>query len=308
MPARTCSVLGLLTFLALVAEAQQDAPGPVPLAELAIRGDRDWERLADGSLGVITEFRGAGGAAIPAYLRKPAGPGPFPVIVMLHGGPHGKEVTVATGRSSPPAGEFAGAGWAVLAIDYRPDPGPPPQAVLEDSMAAVAAVRQLPFLDADRVGLLGGSRGGGVVSRLLSRIEIKGAVLCAPAGLDLIEVKKAAGRGEPVAGVLKKMVASMEQQRGAAAEDIEKDPARFGYSSALTEAAQARCPVLVVSGRNDPASPASVVLVYVEALRAAGKRAEPYLPDNGPHGFYFGHPDIPETKEAARRAAGFFRE
>src|SRR4051812_23556988 len=156
MPKRTCSVLGLLALLTPVAEAQQDAPGPVPLAELATRGDRDWERLADGSLGVITEFRGAGGVAIPAYLRKPAGSGPFPVIVMLHGGPHGKEVTVATGRSSPPAGEFAGAGWAVLAIDYRPDPSPPPQAVLEDSMAAVAAVRQLPFLDADRVGLLGG--------------------------------------------------------------------------------------------------------------------------------------------------------
>jgi dipeptidyl aminopeptidase/acylaminoacyl peptidase len=308
MPRQTCNVLGLLALLAPVSEAQQDDPRPVPLAELATRGERDWEKLADGSLGVITEFRGTGGAAIPAYLRRPAGPGPFAVIVMLHGGPHGKDVTVATGRSSPPAQEFSAAGWAVFAIDYRPEPSPPPQAVLEDSMAAVAAVRTLPFLDAGRVGLLGGSRGGGVVSRLVSRIDVQGAVLCAPAGLDLIELKKAVGRGEEVAGVLKKMVANLEQQRGAAAEEIETDPARFGYSSALTEAARARCPVLVVSGRNDPSSPASVVLVYLGALRAAGKRAEQYLPDNGPHGFYFGHPDIPETREAALRAAGFFKE
>src|SRR5204863_7048721 len=44
-----------------------------------------WERLPDGSLGMPTEFEGAGGLAIPAYIRKPAGAGPFPVIVMAHG-------------------------------------------------------------------------------------------------------------------------------------------------------------------------------------------------------------------------------
>jgi dienelactone hydrolase len=226
---------------------------------------------------------------------------------MLHGGAYSTETTMAMGRSTPPSGDFVRAGWAVFAIDYRPDTSPPPPLVIEDSIAAVQAVRTLPFIDAGRVGLLGGSRGGGVVSRLLSRIDCKGAVLCAPAGLDLIEVKKAAARGEEVIGVLKKMVANMETQRGAKAEEIEKDPAGFGYSSALTEAAQARCPVLIVSGRNDAASPRSVVEVYADRLRTAGKTVDAYLPDNGPHGFYFAHPDIPETKEAAKRAVAFFQ-
>jgi acetyl esterase/lipase len=147
-----------------------------------------------------------------------------------------------------------------------------------------------------------------VVSRLIARIDCQGAVLCAPAGLDLIEIKKAAARGEEVVGVLKKMVANLEQQRGATAEEIEKDPARYGYSSALTEASQARCPVFLISGRNDPSPPRSVVDVYISRLRAAGKHVDAYLPDNGPHGFYFAHPDIPETYEAARRARAFFEQ
>ena len=303
----TIASLCLLVLLAGRVLAQSNDSRPVALAELANRADREWEPLPDGSLGIVTEFHGAGGVAIPAYLRKPKGPGPFPVVVLLHGGPYGKEATFSLGRSSPPAGEFAKSGWAVFAIDYRPDTSPPPPIVLEDSIEAVNAVRKLPFLDPHRVGLMGGSRGGGVVSRLLSRIDCKGAVLCAPAGLDLIEIKKAAARGEEVIGVLKKMVANLEQQRGATAEDIEKDPARYGYSSALTEVAQARCPVFLISGRNDPASPRSVVDVYLRQLRAAGKQADAYLPDNGPHGFYFAHPDIPETHEAARRAAAFFQ-
>jgi acetyl esterase/lipase len=300
--------LCLLAFLTHTVLAQSDDSRPVPLAELANRPDADWENLSDGSLGSVTEFRGAGGLAIPAYLRKPKGPGPFPVIVLLHGGPYGKEATFSLGRSSPPAGEFARAGWAVFAIDYRPDMSPPPPIVLEDSTEAVNAIRKVPFIDPGRVGLMGGSRGGGVVSRLISRIDCKGAVLCAPAGLDLIEIKKAAARGEAVVGVLKKMVANLEQQRGATAEEIEKDPGRYGYSSALTEAVQARCPVFVISGRNEPASPRSVVDVYVSRLRAAGKRVDAYLPDNGPHGFYFAHPDIPETHAAARRARAFFQQ
>ena len=75
----------------------------------------------------------------------------------------------------------------------------------------------------------------------------------------------------------------------------------------MTEVAQVRCPILIVNGLNDDDSPPSIIDVYVKKLRAAGKQVETYLPSNGPHGFYFGHPDIPEWKEASQRAVGFFR-
>ena len=46
----------------------------------------DWEQFPDGSTGQVTEFKGVGGVAIPAFIRKPSGTGPFPVVVLLHGG------------------------------------------------------------------------------------------------------------------------------------------------------------------------------------------------------------------------------
>jgi endo-1,4-beta-xylanase len=48
--------------------------------------------------------------------------------------------------------------------------------------------------------------------------------------------------------------------------------------------------------------------VYVKKLRDVGKQVETYLPENGPHGFYFGRPDIPESKEVARLAVAFFQQ
>ena len=268
-----------------------------------------WEELSDGSLGQETEFRGVGDVAIPAYVRKPKGDGPFPVIVLLHGGRYGKAATMGLGRSTQsPVGDFIQAGWVVYSIDYRPSEKIAIVPIeFDDSVEAVKAVRKLPFVDPYRIGLMGGSHGAQVSSRLVSRVDVSGAVLCAPAAIDLIEVKKAAERGEPVVEILKKMIADMEAERGAQAEEIEKDPAKYGYSSALTEAAGVRAPILVVNGRNDDNSPTTVIDAYVTKLRAAGKQVETYLPENGPHGFYFGHPNIPETKEAAERMVAFFQ-
>lgn len=268
------------------------------------------ERFKDGSTGRVTVFAGVGGATIPAYLRKPAGLGPFPLVIMLHGGGYGAAATYGLGRSMrPPTSDFIKAGWAVYAIDFRPGDGKKlPVIEYEDTVLAVKAARALDGIDSRRVGVIGGSHGGNVMSRVVSRTEVQGAVLCAPAALDLIQVKKAATAGEPVVGVLKKMIAEMETKHGAKAEEIEKDPAKFGYTSALTEVAGVRCPILIVNGRNDDNSPVSVINTYVGRLQAAGKQAETYMPDNGPHGFYFGRPDIPESKEASNRAMAFFKK
>jgi len=190
------------------------------------------------------EFEGVGGVKIPAYIRKPAGDGPFPAVVMLHGGRYGKEATVGMGRGvRSPMADFIKEGWAIFSIDYRPSDKMLLPIEIDDSVLAVKALRAMPFIDSKRLGLLGGSHGANVSSRLASRLDVVGAVLCAPAAIDLIEVKKAVTAGkEPVVQILKRMIADMEKERGAPLEEIAKEPAKFDYSSALMEAGRRSLP------------------------------------------------------------------
>ena len=141
---------------------------PMPKTKDAAASVNDkWEELPDGSLGQETEFVGVDGVAIPAYVRKPKGAGPFPVIVMMHGGKYGKGATLGLGRSmQSPTAEFIAAGWAVCSVDYRPSEKISIVPIeFDDTVEAVKTARKLPFADASRVGLIGGSHGGQVLSR-----------------------------------------------------------------------------------------------------------------------------------------------
>ncbi|MFB3828215.1 MAG: alpha/beta hydrolase family protein [Bryobacteraceae bacterium] len=287
-------------------------------ASFLVEAEEPWERFDDGSAGRVTTFTGAGGVEVPAYLRKPAGPGPFPVVVLLHGGAASPPVTYSLGRATiPPVADFVAAGWAVFCADFRPKAAAR-SIEWEDAIAAIETARRLPFIDGRRVALFGGSHGAGVIARLTSRTDVQCAVLCAPAALDLIEVSKAVNRGVEVVGVLKKMIAEAEKRHGATMAEIEKDPAKYNYESALTEASRVRFPILIVNGRNDTSSPTPVVQAYADRLRALGKTVDTYFPDNGLHGFYFGFLDnrgtgkppnvTAETKEAARLAVAFIRK
>ncbi len=279
----------------------------VVAAARAAAGD-DWESFADGSRGQATEFRGAGGLVIPAYIRTPKGAGPFPAIVMLHGGSYRKGASAGMGRSNKaPVTAFLQAGWAVYCTDYRPNDRISIEEIeTDDTVEAIKAVRKLPFIDGRRVGLWGASHGANVSSRVIARADLRGAILCAPAAMDLIEVKKADGRGEPVVPILRKLIADMEAKHGAKAEEIEKDPNQYGYSSALTEIDKVRCPLLILNARDDDNSPVSIMELYVQKLRTAGKPVDTYFPPKGGHGFYVGRQDGPEYKEGTERSVAFF--
>lgn len=289
-----------------------------------------WEKLPNGILGRLAGFDGAGGVKIAGYVRKPAGAGPFPIVIILHGGgPTARATSAATeeartklaadeavragnilGRASnPPIPDFLAQGWAVYSIDYRTNPRYTLDPLeWEDTLIAVKKARAFDFVDPDRMAMIGGSHGGHVAARMVSRVNLACAVLCAPAGLDLLMLADLAGKGTPVGGN-QKLIREMEQRTKAKMADIERDPAAYQYSSPLTEIAKVRCPILMISGRNDNNAPLPVMEAYVNNLRAAGKQAETYHPDNGPHGFYWGIPRaIPETAESTRRAVAFIKQ
>ncbi len=291
--------------------------------------DESWENLPNGVLGQVADFEGAGGVRVAGYIRRPAGPGPFPLVIVLHGaGPTARAVrgddeqallknraaealraSRVLGRASnPPLPDFLAQGWAVYTIDYRPNPRYTLDPLeLEDTIIAVNKARSFPFVDPERIAMFGGSHGGHVTGRMASRMDLACAVLCAPAGLDLIALAHQAEQGARIGGN-QRLIRELEQRSGVKMTEIEKHPQTYQYSSPFTEVAQVRCPILLISGRNDFNAPLAVMDAYVDRLRTAGKEAETYHPDNGPHGFYVGLPrPIPETVESTRRAVAFLK-
>lgn len=125
-------------------------------------------------LTITTTAPGGVTEKIPVTLSRPDGPGPFPAVVILHDctglGPN------SSGAPRRWAQELLGRGHVVLIPDSfttrghadgvcivpvrlrRTDVGP--QTRSRDAYAALAYLRTLPYVDGQRVGVMGGSHGG----------------------------------------------------------------------------------------------------------------------------------------------------
>ncbi len=120
--------------------------------------------------GTLTEVevRAEDGTPIRAWLVLPEGEGPHPLVVFAHGGPWGSW-NAWTYRWNP--GPFAAAGYAVLLPDPAISTGYG-QAMIDrgqqqlggtpftDIMALTEAAGERTDIDAERIGLAGGSYGG----------------------------------------------------------------------------------------------------------------------------------------------------
>jgi dipeptidyl aminopeptidase/acylaminoacyl peptidase len=123
------------------------------------------------------------GSSAEAYLARPAGPGPFPLIILLHG--HTFESIGGAETVVPEAEAFASdlcyAGLAVSLPGYGATEVPSgldPEITLNVVLDAVSLVKKLPWIDSKRFYLYGFSRGAFFASLLANRIEgIKGVVL-----------------------------------------------------------------------------------------------------------------------------------
>jgi dipeptidyl aminopeptidase/acylaminoacyl peptidase len=141
------------------------------------------ETLVDAPAGGTSHFVfPTSGSNAEAYLTRPAGPGPFPLMILLHGhtlGSLGAETVV------PEAEAFASglcyAGLAVSLPGYGETevrPGTDPKITLNVVLDAVSLIKNLPWIDSKRYYLYGFSRGAFFTSLLANRIEgIQGMVL-----------------------------------------------------------------------------------------------------------------------------------
>jgi uncharacterized protein len=115
-----------------------------------------------------------------ATLTMPAGKGPFPCVVLVHGpGPNDRDETIYSNRIFRDIGEgLASRGIAVLRYDkrtlvYGDKMGELPytleQETIEDAVRSIAVLRQQPGIAADRIFVLGHSLGGYAAPRIAAR-------------------------------------------------------------------------------------------------------------------------------------------
>ena len=141
------------------------------------------EALGDTPTGVTTRFVfPTSGSNAEAYLTRPAGPGPFPLMILLHGhtlGSIGADSVVAEAEAF--ASDLCYAGLAVSLPGYggtEVPPGLDPEITLNVVLDAISLVKKLPWIDSKRFYLYGFSRGAFFAALLANRIEgIKGVVL-----------------------------------------------------------------------------------------------------------------------------------
>jgi dipeptidyl aminopeptidase/acylaminoacyl peptidase len=141
------------------------------------------EALSDAPAGITSRFVfPTSGSNAEAYLTRPAGPGPFPLMILLHSHTIG---FIGAGSIVPEAEAFASdlcyAGLAVSLPGYGATevvPGIDPNITLNVVLDAVSLVKKLPWIDSKRFYLYGFSRGAFFAALLANRLEgIEGIVL-----------------------------------------------------------------------------------------------------------------------------------
>ena len=136
---------------------------------------------------------GQGEWALPGTLTVPSGPGPFPAVILVHGsGPNDRDETIGPNKPFKDlAWGLASRGVAVLRYEKRTKQHSAKLAsvraftvkeeVLDDAVAAVAALRTTEGIDPKRIFVLGHSLGGMLVPHI-GRLDANIAGLISLAG------------------------------------------------------------------------------------------------------------------------------
>ena len=215
---------------------------------------------------------GRHGRAFPAAVLRPPGPGPFPVVVLLHGGGGFEPHHVALAAEVARAGLLVVAGCWQAAAGDAVCAGATPQADWAADPAAhagtelLAAARALPGARADRVGLYGLSRGG------------YAALWAASTGAGVQAVVADAPAHRP--------------------------PVSPAPASTLEVVAGLAAPLLLLHGTADPVIPVAQSREYERAARALGKPVTAVYLEGAGHQTTL----WPESQaEARQRATAFLR-
>ena len=222
------------------------------------------------------------GREVAAFLYRPRGGGPFPVVLSIHGGPEAQErpqymyaglyqCLLAQGVAilAPNVRGSTGYGATYQKLIHRDWGG----AELRDLEFAVKYLHGLDWVDADRVGVFGGSFGGFATLSCVSRLPDLWAV-----AVDIVGPSNLVSFVQAVPPTWRRMMTAWV---GDPIDDldflIERSP--------VTYADDITTPLFVIQGANDPRVVQAESDQIVERLRARGVDVRYDVYDDEGHGF-----------------------
>jgi len=207
-----------------------------------------------------------GPASIPAWVYRPTGDGPYPVVISIHGGPESQARPLFNSTYQMWLQKL---GVAVIQPNVRGSDGYGKQYLSldngfkrEDSVKDIGAlldwIATQPDLDENRVAVFGGSYGGYMV--LASAVHYSDRL---KAAVDIVGISN-------FVTFLENTQDYRRDLRRVEYGD-ERDPAMRKHLEAispLNHADRMRVPMLIVQGQNDPRVPVTEAEQIVAALRA----------------------------------------
>lgn len=248
---------------------------------------------------VLFDYPNTDGMDIPAFIYRPKGEGPHPVIISIHGGPEGQSRPGFASSYQYWANEL---GIAVVVPNVRGstgygktyvslDNGLNRKKSVEDIGALLDWIGTQPDLNSDKVIVHGGSYGGYMV--LASMIDYADRLA---GGIDIVGISD-----------FKTFLENTEGYRAdlrRAEYGDERDPviaAFFDEISPLKNASKITKPLFVIQGYNDPRVPYTEAEQILEAVKANGVTAWFMMAMDEGHGFR-----KKSNREAQREAETMF--
>jgi dipeptidyl aminopeptidase/acylaminoacyl peptidase len=236
-----------------------ELPRPVPLDEL-----REPE---------LHRFESFDGESVPVFLWEPEGEGPFPVLVMVHGGPESQFRPAFLPSYTPLQQYLVARGYAVAAPNVRGSTGYGKRYEhLDDVRLRLDSVRDLaalhdwlvsrPRIDASRAVLYGRSYGGYMVLAGLAFQPERWA-----AGIECVGISNFVTFLEHTAPWRR---AVREPEYGS----LERDRDFLVEASPLTHVDRIRAPLFIQHGANDPRVPLIETEQIHRVLTEKGIRCE----------------------------------
>lgn len=225
------------------------------------------------------------GAQVPAWLLRSthAPPGPAPLLLDIHGGPH--NVSNGTiGTANLHRAILAEQGWHVLLVNPRGSDGSGSEwfrglephggwasADLDDLLAAVDAAVDAGVADPDRLAVTGYSYGGLATAALTTRTDRFRAAAMGGALVDLAAFVVTSDLGPLLFG----------REVGG----VPWAPNGIDERSPIRHVDRVHTPTLVFHGTGDQRSPVTQAEAWFQSLQELGVPSELVLYPGAPHGF-----------------------